>query len=184
MLDTVGCLQLLTHHVLIIASSELNQFIAFSAWLHQEIEIQSTERSVSTTPEASERDSHIDHVSALEYIHGAMKESRLVELFNVADHTDRKPQWDLAAEERSLYELYKRELRLTNPSGTHLPGLDSLLAYLDKQCNSIFQGIAESQKRNVRFGPSVYLGLGNVDCVDTRLLIQVRTSTFCKTLSD
>ena len=175
-LDTVSCLQLLAHHVLITASSELSQFSAFSAWLRQEIETQSAETSVSTIQEVNERDVHIDHASTLEYIQGAMKQSRLVELFNLAQMADGKPQWDIAAEGRSLYELYKRNLcRSSKPNlpAKQLPGLDALLAHLEIQCNAVFHGIAETQTRNVRFGSNVNLGGGNPECIDMRMLLEV-----------
>ncbi|KAL8831838.1 MAG: hypothetical protein Q9191_000627 [Dirinaria sp. TL-2023a] len=174
-LDTVSCLQLLTHHVLITASSELSQFSAFSAWLRQEIETQSTDTSASTAQEMNERDPHIDHASTLEYIQGAMKQSRLVDLFNLAETADGQPQWDIAAEGRSLYDLYKRELRRPSKPNfpeKQLPGLDALLAHLDMQCSAVFHGIAETQTRNIRFGSNICLGKGNTECIDMRMVLE------------
>ena len=177
-LDTVSCLQLLAHHVLITASSELSQFSAFSAWLRQEIETQGTEASASTVQD-SETDAHIDHPSTLAYIQGAMKQSRLIELFNLEEMANGKPQWDITAEGRSLYELYKRELHRaskSSPPEKQLPGLDALLTHLESQCNAVFHEIAETQNRNVRFGSKVRLGKGNPECIDMRMLLEVCTS--------
>ena len=175
-LDTISCLQLLAHHMLIAASSELRQFVAFSTWLRQEIETQSMQRSGSTTLDGSETDVHIEYMSTLEYIQGAMSHSRLIRLFNIAVAADRDTVWDIRAEGGSLYELYKKELcgldREIIPKG-RLPGLDALLVDLESQCQTIFDGIAETQKRNVRIGSPVYLGRGRIDCVDMRLLAEV-----------
>lgn len=175
-LDTMSCLQLMAHHILIAAASELRQFSAFSLWLRHEIEVQSVDTHTSAAYEANERDNNIDHGSTLEYIQGAMHHSRLFTLFNIAELEEQKPQWDLVAEGRPLFELYRRELDSLFHSHTpdrHLPGLDALIIFLDSQCNAVFARIAETQKRNVRFGPPVYLGTGVPHSVDMRLLPEV-----------
>lgn len=175
-LDTTNCLQLMAHHILITAASELCQFSAFSLWLRHEIEVQSVDTHTSAAYEASERDNSIDHGSTLEYIQGAMHHSRLFTLFNIAELEEQKPQLDLVAEGRPLFEMYRRELDSLFQSNTpdrHLPGLDALIIFLDSQCNAVFAGIAETQKRNVRFGPPVYLGTGVPHSFDMRLLPEV-----------
>ena len=175
-LDTSSCLQLLAHHVLNTAAFELRQFSAFSAWLHHEIEIQSADGDPGAAHDASERDNNIDHRSTLEYIQGAMNRSRLFDLFNIGEPVEPKSQWDLAAEGRSLYELYKRELGSLNKASVpekELPGLDALIVHLDQQCNAVFTGIAETQKRNVRFGPRISLGVGNPRYTDMKMVHEV-----------
>ena len=175
-LDTTSCLQLVAHHIQITAAWELRQFSAFSIWLRHEIEIQATDANSSAAQEASERDIDIDYGSTLEYIQGAMYQSRLFSLFNIAELAEQKSQWDLAAEGRSLYELYRRELdglSKSNISGKQLPGLDALIMHLDTQCNAVFGSIAETQKRNVRFGPLVNLGRGVPHSMDMRMLLEV-----------
>ena len=175
-LDTNASLQLLAHHILIAAGSELRNFTAFSAWLKHEIEVQSTEPGSSAAQEVSERDTNIDHASTLEYIRGAMKQSRLFDLFNMGPKAEERPKWDLTAEGRSLYELYKRELKNTdniNAPERQLPGVDALLGHLDSQCNAVFARIAETQKRNVRFGNPINLGKDMPEHMDMRILAEV-----------
>lgn len=175
-LDTTNCLQLLAHHALISAGSEFRQFLAFSAWLRKEIENQSTENS-SPMDESQEKEPEIDYASALGYIQGAMMSSRLNKYFNTEVSADKKSQWDLAAKGRSLYDLYKHELkgRCEDVSAEQpLPGLDTLIAHLEIQCTSVFAGIAETQRRNVRLGSLVSLGNGIPSCIDTRMLAEVR----------
>ncbi len=126
--------------------------------------------------ESDEKETDIDYGNTLEYIQGAMSRSRLIEYFNTPVRSDRKSQWDLAAKGRSLYNLYKRELEdncADVPEETKLPGLDALIAHLDIQCRSVFAGIAETQRRNVRFGPLIHLGNGIPACMDMRMLAEV-----------
>lgn len=166
----------MAHHILITAASELRQFSAFSLWLRHEIEVQSVDTHTSAAYEASERDNNIDHGSTLEYIQGAMHHSRLFTLFDIPELEEQKPHWDLVTEGRPLYELYRRELDnlfQSNAPERQLPGLDALIIFLDSQCNAVFASIAETQKRNVRFGPPVYLGKGVPHSVDMRLLPEV-----------
>lgn len=127
--------------------------------------------------ESHEKEPEIDYASTLGYIQGAMMNSRLNKYFNTEVSPDKKSQWDLAAKGRSLYDLYKHELkdRCEDVSAEkHLPGLDTLIAHLEIQCTSVFAGIAETQRRNVRLGSLVSLGKGIPSCIDTRMLAEVR----------
>ena len=172
-LDTVNCLQLVGHHILITSGLELRQFSAFSTWLRQEIETQSSD--VSTT-EAAQKDMNIDCGSTLEYIQGPMTRSQLARFFDLDLGVDKGSQWDLAAEGRSLFELYKKELKLDEreePTGKSLPALDALIGHLHTQCRVVFNNIAETQKRNVRFAYPTSLGLGTPICTDMRMLAEV-----------
>ena len=172
-LDTVNCLQLVGHHILIASGVELRQFSAFSTWLRQEIETQSSE--VNST-EAAQKDINIDYGSTLEYIQGPMTRSQLVRFFDLGLGSDKSSQWDLAAEGRSLFELYKKELKADEreePTGKRLPALDALIEHLDTQCRSVFNNIAETQKRNVRFAYPTSLGTGTPACADMRMIAEV-----------
>lgn len=169
-LDTISCLQLMAHQILITSGSELRQFLAFSAWLRQEIEIQASDASVA---EFAEKDVNLDHASTLEYIQGAMTQSQLASFFILEARAEEKPPRDLAAEGRSLFELSKRGLQNASredSSASQLPPLDALMKKLDTQCNVIFKRIAETQRRNVRFGAPVYLQKGVPSCMDMRML--------------
>lgn len=175
-LDTTNCLQLLAHHILISAGYEFRQFLAFSAWLRKEIEIQSIDNS-SSTDDSNEKEPEIDYASTLGYIQGGMMNSRLNKYFNTEVPADEKSLWDLAAKGRSLYDLYKHELidRCDEVlAEKNLPGLDTLIEHLDTQCTSVFAGIAETQRRNVRFGSLISLGKGTPACMDMRMLAEVR----------
>ena len=170
-LDTIDCLQLVAHQILRISGSELRQFNAFSAWLRQEIDIQASDASMA---EFADVDLNIDHASALEYIQGAMTLSQLTSFFNLDAQGEEKSPTKLAAEGRSLFELYKLQKAGTEESSAgRFPTLDALMKYLDTQCNAVFNGIAETQRRSVRFGAPVYLQKGTPSCMDMRMVREV-----------
>ena len=173
-LDTVNCLQLVAHRILIATNSEFWHFQAFSEWLRQEIDTQATDPSLS---ESVEKDVNHDYRSILEYIRGPMTRSQLINLFNLREKEETRPQWDLAAEGRSLFDLYCKEYKDNdNQDSTSkgLPGLDVLIQHLDIQSEAIFSSIAETQRRNVRFGSPIALGSGVPTCMDMRTVIEVR----------
>ena len=176
LISTANTLQLLAHHILIAANSELRQFTAFSAWLRREIEIQSTEPSATGSPDSIENDVNIDHMSTLEYLQGPMLRSRLADFFSIQMTNDARPKWDLATEGGSLYELYKKEIKLADPStltGRQIPGLNALIMHLGAQCNVVFTRIAETQRRHVRFGAPISLGKGIPNSLDMRMVMSV-----------
>lgn len=181
-LDTVNCVQLLAHRILICVRSELHQFTAFSAWLRQEIELQSADAGSTSVHEAAEKDFSVDHTSTLEYIQGAMMQSQLIRYLNVQSQDDQKSQWDLSAEGRSLYGVYKRELKDLSKgisSQKQHPGFGELISHLDTQCSLVFARIAETQKRNVRLGTPISLGTDVPASLDMRMIIGVCDTSRC-----
>lgn len=176
LISTANSLQLLAHHILIAANSELRQFAAFSAWLRREIEVQSTEPSSASSHDSVENDVNIDHISTLDYLQGPMLRSRLADLFNIPTANDTRPKWDLADEGTSLYELYKKEIKLATSgvsAGRQIPGLNALITHLGAQCNVVFTRIAETQRRHVRFGAPIPLGKGIPTSLDMRMVMKV-----------
>lgn len=172
-LDTVNCLQLMAHQILITSGSELRQFLAFSAWLRDAIDVQASDASVA---ESAEKNIDLDYASTLDYIQGAMTQSQLFSFFNLESRAEEKNPWDLAAEGRSLFELYRQGLQNANTrdsSTRKLPTLNALMKHLDTQCNAIFIRIAEMQRRSVRFGAPVYLQQGVPSCVDMTMFPEV-----------
>ena len=177
LMSTVNSLQLLAHHILIAAASELRQFTAFSVWLRREIEVQSTDTASTSLNDALDSDVNIDHISTLDYLQGPMLRSRLADLFDIQMINDVRPKWDIATEGSSLYDLYKREIKLdqhSTSSGRQLPGLNALITHLGTQCTTVFTRIAETQRRHVRFGIPISLGKGVPTSLDMRMVMKVR----------
>ncbi|KAL9128189.1 MAG: hypothetical protein Q9217_003089 [Psora testacea] len=180
-IDTVSCLQLITHQILIISGSELRQFQAFSAWLRQEIDIQASD---ATNLESLESVMDIDHTSTLEFVRGAMVRSALTQFFDLQGDAHQRNQWDLAAEGGTLFELYKIELKKDTVHDQHakqLPCLDALISHLNTQCSAVFRGIAETQRRNVRIGPPISLGRIIPNLMDMRMLAGENNNAECFT---
>ena len=172
--DTMNCLQLLSHFILIAADKELRQFSAFSVWLKQEIEAQGT--SPSSTDDSTEHDITLDYAQILEYVRGAMLQSELVELFGIQSDSDKRPSWDPIGDDVLIYETFKKDVKVLEQDAVpdkKFPGLDALISRLDKQCKEVFDKIAEAQKRKVRFGQPVLLGKEALLCIDMRMIVEV-----------
>ena len=173
--DTVSCIQLLCHTILIYAGSELRQFGAFSAWLRQEIEMQATDPTSVTAEEPADKDVMLDYLLILEYIQGSMQNSKLYELLNIQRPSDERPQWQMPEDQTTLYESYRTEIqkiRQDQRPDRKLPGLDSLLQRLDRQCKIVFQRLAAAQGRKVRLGSLIQFEEG-VAHHDMRMIAQV-----------
>ena len=175
MLDTVNCLQLLAHSVLISVGSERRQFPAFSVWLKQEIETQGTTTS-PPSDDSLEQDLMLDHALILEYIQGAMLQSRLGEFFAIQPDSDERPDWISVDENVAIYDSFKREIKLCNQGlrpERKLAGLDTLITRLGKQSTTLFHNISEAQKRKVRCGELIALGKGKIRNVDMKVISEV-----------
>lgn len=170
-LDTVSCLQLVAHHVLITTNVELHQFHAFSNWLHQEIDTQSGDAGPSG---GAEMDLNIDHLRTLEYIQGAMMHSQLSVYLSIEVRAGGGAQRDLKAEGPSLFDLYKRQMNqeeMKDPS-KQLPSFGALLDHLDDLCSIVFGQIGETQRRNVRIAVPISLGSGMPNRTDLRMVLE------------
>ena len=150
-LDCASSIQLVAQHVLNISRSELQQFQAYSSWLHQEINTQSRESEAADNLEQSPP---MNYMQTLAYIQGASTSSRLLSILksSSADGPSIKPE--LEAEGRPLFEMCREESSQSKQSSAwnNLPGLESLLGRLETLCRAVFTKMAETQRRNVRFG--------------------------------
>lgn len=177
-LDTINCLNLMAHYILVSAGLELQQFTAFSMWLRHEIDIQAADPTSASAEEVAEKDTMIDHAKVLNYVQGAMTKSRLVEFFQQPSDIEERPQLDLAAEGTSLYDLYKKELKRYNQStqmDKRLPRLNDLFAHLSRQCEVIFNMISQTQRRNVMYGKPLLIERNyNPGTMDARMRFEVR----------
>ena len=184
-IDTVNCLQLVAHQVLIISGSELRQFMAFSSWLRQEIDVQASD---TISVEGVDKEPDIDYASTLQYIEGAMMRSDLTKFFELEPQNSQNLQWELELEGRSLFQLYRKDFGNSmgqEVSSKRLPRLDALIDHLDTQCTAVFSSIAETQRRNVRFGTPVSLGNGISTSMDLRMILEVRSeNSICGILAN
>lgn len=117
-----------------------------------------------------------DYAGILEYIQGAMTKTQMHKYSGSL--VDSRPQWGLEAEGGVLFELCKNQIQQEENGlfpRKQLPGLDALIQHLQKQFNSLFNHISETQRRNVHFGAPTYLGLGHTDRADVIMIPEVCT---------
>lgn len=177
--DTLNCLELLAHCILIYTNQELQQFQSFSTWLKSEIETQAINPMSAAADEHLERDIIPDYPKILDYVQGPMLNSRLYELLDLQINKER-PTWDLVDEGSGLYEHYKSEIQKVRNDCVlekQLPGLERLLAYLKVQCSEVFAKISAAQGRKTRLGDVLHVG-DDIDYSDICIWPEVRKSYF------
>lgn len=119
--ETLDCLHLLCHQILINANEELAQFIAFSQWLRHEIDMQTAEPMSQTLEELMEKTDMIDYPQTLEYIRGALTKSTLQHFIQqlpmmgvpVGKPSATSDKWT-AADDRPFYDTFKKLLEQLN----------------------------------------------------------------------
>lgn len=174
-IDTISCLELIAHRILRCCTKELLQFQAFSMWLRQEIDTQGSE-----TPSQDDDENHVklDYARSLQYVRGAMVESGLLRMLDI----DQTSRWEreraLDAEHGSLFHLLKAEEEDEEHEGSQSvkehPHLDALIGHLQFQCDKLYQGISENQRKGVRFGSPLTLAEENSKIAALRIVRQVR----------
>lgn len=177
-MDTLACLNLVATRILTYVIDELDMFAAFSGWLRYEIDRLASHSSSSPSEDILEKEASIDHGKVLLYIQTAMTTSRLSIFFNREAPPDYGKDWEGAEKDDAILELLDKHLQKHDenlPCKTVLPRIELLCRRLDRQATSVFQRIAEAEKRNVMFGQPTALGIVSKDSpVAIRLCAQVQ----------
>jgi anaphase-promoting complex subunit 4 len=155
-LDTVDCLNLLSHNVLIYSGRELREFAAFSKWLRHEIDLHSADPLSGTVDELIEKSDALEYGQILAYIQGAMTRSSLQDFIQPPAEPEPEPEperWAPAGPDSSFYETYKKLLQQQAQQNSNdkpsLPVVSDLTARLGSQCDKVFRRIAETQRRGI-----------------------------------
>ncbi|KAI2780027.1 anaphase-promoting complex, cyclosome, subunit 4-domain-containing protein [Daldinia loculata] len=151
-MDIVSCLMLVGNKILLIVMEELELFQSFSIWLRHEIDRLAAPSAVE---ELSEKEATMEHGKVLAYIQQYMAASPLrYHLSNVpGESSDRSRRQ--AEGGSSLLELLSKQLNKLDtkqPDDDAFAQVEFLCGYLDSKASAIFEGIAEAEKRSVRFG--------------------------------
>jgi anaphase-promoting complex subunit 4 len=160
--ETLDCLHLLCHQILINANEELAQFIAFSQWLRHEIDMQTAEPMSQTLDELMEKTDMIDYPQTLKYIRGALTKSTLqhfIQQLPMMGVPVAKPsattsdKWT-AADDRPFYDTFKKLLEQLNQGQNYenppeLPKMNDLTKRLGLQFEKVFGQIAITQRRGI-----------------------------------
>lgn len=168
--DSIDCLGLLAHKILLYTGLELRQFTAFARWLRHEIDVQAADASSSSIDELVEQSDTVDYHLVLTYIQGAMTRSALL---NYIDPSVVKTSHIRHVEENEvLFEVYKDLLRADGPVD-RLPRMSDLTARLTVQSNKMFGEVAETLRKNIlhRSALSLPEGLYTTEKLDVRMRV-------------
>ncbi|KAI8960282.1 anaphase-promoting complex, cyclosome, subunit 4-domain-containing protein [Daldinia sp. FL1419] len=151
-MDIVSCLMLVGNKILLVVMEELELFQSFSIWLRHEIDRLAAPSAVE---ELSEKEATMEHGKVLAYIQQYMAASPLRHhLSNVpAERSERSRQQ--AESGSSLLELLTKQLNKQDTKQLDedaFAQVEFLCRYLDSRASAIFEGIAEAEKRSIRFG--------------------------------
>ena len=181
MIDTISCMQFVAHQILNICSVELTQFRAFSVWLRQEIDVQASENQ---TQENVDFTAKVDHERTLQYVRGPMLHSRLKGYLGLDEVKSMAEDVDLNADIGVLFDKYKASVNenSTTIQSRKLPHLAALLKITDQQCDQLLSGIADVQRKGLRFGTPIHLLDTTSRLVDTRMIAKVISSSVMPTM--
>ncbi|KAI1097365.1 anaphase-promoting complex, cyclosome, subunit 4-domain-containing protein [Jackrogersella minutella] len=158
-MDIVSCLMLVGNKILLVVMEELELFQAFSVWLRHEIDRLA---SPSTTDELSEREATMEHGKILDYIQNHMLVSPLRHHLRGIPADDLETGRQQAEGGGSLLELLNKQTKKQEagqPDEGVFSQVEFLCGYLRGKADAIFEGIAEAEKRSVRFGQPTALRL-------------------------
>ncbi|KAI0901529.1 anaphase-promoting complex, cyclosome, subunit 4-domain-containing protein [Annulohypoxylon nitens] len=171
-MDIVSCLMLAGNKILLIVMEELELFQSFSIWLRHEID-----RLASSlgTDDLTEKEATMEHGKILAYIQQYMSASPLRHhLSNVPAENSEEGRRQ-AEGGSSLLELLSKQLKKHDtgqPDESVFSQVEFLCGYLGDKTDAIFEGIAEAEKRSVRFGQPAALKLENkISMIDVTMSV-------------
>lgn len=160
-LDTISCLSLVGHKVLIHTMDELQHFSAFSAWLR--LQIDQLSGPSTAADELTDKEAMMDHTKVLTYIERYLTNSPLDIFFNEIAQEDYDSDWKFIDDGPTLLDVLDKQLKkheAGQPGMNALPHVDFLVNYATTWSNKIFSSIAEAKRRSVHFGKTVKLSIG------------------------
>ncbi|KAI9373101.1 anaphase-promoting complex, cyclosome, subunit 4-domain-containing protein [Aspergillus egyptiacus] len=188
--ETLDCLHLLAHRIIIATNEELTQFHTFSRWLRHQIDMLSAEPMSQTLEELMEKTDLVEYPQTLKYIRGALTKSALRNFIQQlpmmgfarpAATSDDK--WAPTGEDnRSFYDTFTKLLEQQSQASAdaepiEMPKMNDLTKRLGLQFDKVFDQIALTQRRGILHRASVTL---HPDCDRTVLDITMRYETVWK----
>jgi anaphase-promoting complex subunit 4 len=151
-MDIVSCLMLVGNKILLLVREELDLFHSFSTWLRYEFDRLA---SSSSTEELTEKEATMEHGKTLAYIQQYMASSPLRFYLNKISEEDLHRDSQLTEDGTSLLDVLDKQIKKQEsgqPQATVIAQVELLGANLTDKANAVFGGIAEAEKRSVRFG--------------------------------
>lgn len=171
-LDTISCLTLVGHKVLIHTMDELQHFSAFSAWLR--FQIDQLGGPGTGADELTDKEAMMDHTKVLTYIERYLTNSPLDIFLSEIAKEDCDSDLKFIDDGPTLLDVLDKQLKkheAGQPSMKALPHVDFLVDYATTWSNNIFSSIAEAKRRSVRFGKPVKLSIGKpITKMDMKML--------------
>ncbi|KAK4218072.1 anaphase-promoting complex, cyclosome, subunit 4-domain-containing protein [Rhypophila decipiens] len=161
LMDMVSCLTVIARNILANVMDELDYFSAFSVWLRMEID---KLVSPSTSDELSEKEVTMDHAKVMTYIQRYLISSPLALYFDDFWKAEPTPSIGIGAETGSgLLDLLDEQIRKHDAGlgyNKGLPNVACLVDHLVTLASTVFRGIAEAERRGVRFGQATEISVG------------------------
>jgi anaphase-promoting complex subunit 4 len=171
-LDTISCLTLVGHKVLIHTMDELQHFSAFSAWLR--FQIDQLGGPGTGADELTDKEAMIDHTKVLTYIERYLTNSPLDIFLNEIAKEDYDSDLKFIDDGPTLLDVLDKQIKkheAGQPSMKALPHVDFLVNYATTWSNKVFSSVAEAKRRSVRFGKPVKLSIGKpITKMDMKML--------------
>ena len=169
-MDIVSCLMLVGNKILLLVMEELDLFQSFSSWLRHEID---RHASSSSSDELTEKEATMEHGKILTYIQQYMPASPLRHYLSNVTSEDADRDWQHAESGTSMLDMLDKQIKKQEagqPNTGVFPQVEFLCKYLDSKANVVFEGIAEAEKRSVRFGQPATIQLReNIAKFDVRM---------------
>jgi anaphase-promoting complex subunit 4 len=168
-MDIVSCLMLVGNKILLLVMEELDLFHSFSSWLRYEIDHLA---SSSVSDELTEKEATMEHAKILTYIQQYMPASPLRFYLGKVSQDDLMRDSRLAEDISSLLDILDKQVKKQEdgkPGTAAFPQVEFLGDILFSKANVVFEGIAEAEKRNVRFGQATKIELQNVSNIDVKM---------------
>lgn len=168
-INTIRCMRLLAHHVLVYASEEQRQFSTFSKWLRHEIDIHATDPESASAEETAEKDIGVDYSQLVAYIQGAMSESKLDPFVWIQDDPPAIPAHP------EMYDDVKKVLGLFQNNLDGDREVLNLQSHFDewKRHNRILvDQITSHQRGNISMDTGLVLEESNLSSWDIRMIFE------------
>ncbi|KAL2833937.1 putative anaphase-promoting complex component Cut20/Apc4 [Aspergillus pseudoustus] len=191
--ETVDCLHLLSHHIIITANEELSQFHSFSRWLRHQIDMLSAEPMSQTLEELKEKTDLVEYPQTLKYIRGALTKSSLRNFIQqlpmmgfprpAPSTKSSEDKWaPTSGLNRSFYDTFKKLLDQQSQASddaepVEIPKMNDLTKRLEQQFTKVFGQIAQTQRRGILHRSPITL---HKECDKTVLDITMRCERICE----
>ncbi|OBT60964.1 hypothetical protein VE03_09769 [Pseudogymnoascus sp. 23342-1-I1] len=160
LLDTLASLNLAATRILSTTVAEIEGWTAFGAWVRGEIDRLAAGESAAEGEEKEAPGTPTRRI--LEYIQGSLTGSPLERFFTPLEGGRVEEHAEALGSATPLFEAMAKALNdpdASNPFHTALPNIAALTAHLTTQAQAVSSGIADAEKRNVRFGEAVEIGV-------------------------